>query len=104
MKKFLVMLLAVCMMLTAAFATGCKGKNKGAYDPDNFLTEEQALAEYGDQYRIVKNPVTIEIFVPRGSMNPRYETMEMFKVLSRRTNITFEFNHPGGCSQAREHV
>ena len=93
MKKFLVMLLAVCMMLTAAFATGCKGKNKGAYDPDNFLTEEQALAEYGDQYRIVKNPVTIEIFVPRGSMNPRYETMEMFKVLSRRTNITFEFNH-----------
>lgn len=88
MKKLFSLLLAVLVSASCLVAVGCGGKT--SYDPDNFLTLEEATA-LGTPNKIVKNPVTIKIFVPRGSMNPSYSEMRMFKVLSEETNLKFEF-------------
>ncbi len=91
MKKSLTLALAGLMACGAmAFAPAC-GCGKDDYDPSNFLTREEAIAEYGNEYRIVKEQVTLKIFVPKGSMNPEYSTMKMFKKLSEVTNLKFDF-------------
>ncbi|MDR0831799.1 MAG: hypothetical protein LBM99_02755 [Bacillales bacterium] len=57
------------------------------YDLDNFLlhgTEE-------NPYQIVKESQTLKIFVPRGSQNPHFNEMKMFKKLSEITNLNFNF-------------
>mgnify|MGYP006874844245 CR=1 FL=1 len=76
MKKFIALLLAtvcaVCLLVTA----GC-GKKGVKYDANNFLTAAEAKAQYGNEYRIVKETVQIKVFVPRGSMNPKYDDMKM---------------------------
>ncbi len=82
MKKVKILVLFLTMVLIFSSMLGCKKKGSKDYDENNFLTEEQALAEYGNKYRIVKEPVTIKIFVPKGSMNPAYSSMKMFKKLS----------------------
>ena len=89
MKKSISWLLAIVSTASLACATACKGNEH--YNADNFLTAEQAEAEYGNAYRIVKDTVTLDIFVPRGSMNPAYETMKMFKKLEEVTNLDFNF-------------
>lgn len=91
MKKSVSLILASLMAFGAmalAPACGCGGVD---YDPENFLTKEQAIEQYGNEYRIVKEQVTLKIFVPKGSMNPEYSTMKMFKKLSEVTNLKFEF-------------
>lgn len=88
MKKILSFIVCVCILLSLASFTACGGK--GGYDADNFLTLEEATAT-GNPYRIVKDKVKIRIFVPRGSSNPAYSSMRMFKVLSEKTNLDFEF-------------
>lgn len=90
MKRFIAILLAAvctaCLLVTAA----C-GKGGAKYDPENFLTAAEAKAQYNNEYRIVKDQVEIQIFVPRGTMNPAYSTMKMFKKLSEITNLKFDF-------------
>lgn len=88
MKKIISMILICCMGI--GILTGCGKDSKVSYDPDNFMTEEEATAA-GNPYQIVKEKVTIKIFVPRGSTNPEYSTMRMFQVLSEVTNLEFEF-------------
>ena len=91
MKKSISLALASLMACGAiALAPACGG-NDVDYNPDNFLTQEQAKTEYDNEYRIVKEQITLKIFVPRGTMNPAYSTMKMFKKLSEVTNIKFEF-------------
>ena len=90
MKKVFSLFLVVIFMLSTYSFYACVKKDK-VYDPSNFLTESQAEELYGNRYRIVKNPVTLELFVPRGSMNPAYSTMKMFKKLSEITNLRFSF-------------
>lgn len=88
MKRVVSFLLVLCM--TIGVITGC-GKSAGAsYDPDNFMTVEEAEAS-GNPYQIVKEKVTLKIFVPRGASNPEYSSMRMFQVLSKLTNLEFEF-------------
>ena len=89
MKKLVALFLVICTLSCLMLVTGCN-KKKG-YDGNNFLTVEQATAEYGNPYRIVRDKVTIKIFVPRGSMNPHYEEMKMFKKLSEITNLELKF-------------
>ena len=78
----------VLVMVSSAMLTlvGCGG-GRGAYDPENFLPNGTP----DNPYQIVKEPVTVYIFVPRGSMNPAYSSMKMFKVLERVTNLKLEF-------------
>lgn len=97
----------VSAILAAAFAAGAVGLvscggGQADYDPDNFLTQAQAEELYGNPYRIVKEPVKIKIFVPRGSMNPYYSSMKMFKKLSEVTNLEFEFKHADTSSYINE--
>lgn len=89
MKKLLSGLLAGC--LCVGLLTGCGEKGSSAsYDAENFMTMEDAEAA-GNPYQIVKDKITLKVFVPRGSTNPEYSSMRMFQVLSDVTNIDFEF-------------
>lgn len=82
-KKIICVLLAIAFSLSV-FA-GCGNSVK--YDPDNFLPNGTAE----NPYQIVKEKVTIKVFVPWGSMNPHYSEMRMFEVLEDITNIHFKF-------------
>lgn len=99
MKKITCAILLVCLL--GALAVGSYGcKKKTDYNPDNFLTAEQALAEYGNEYRIVKDPITIRIFVMKHSMHGDWEEMKVWKKLSEMTNINFEFEEVEGSAYA----
>ena len=92
MRKRLSVMLMCGMLLWLWLLAGCgtqKGSS-GSYDPDNFMTQEEAEAN-GNPYQIVKEKITLKVFVPRGSSNPEYSSMRMFQVLSELTNIDFEF-------------
>ena len=81
MKRILngVILLLITILLVSCQQT--------AYDEQNFLPNGTTE----NPYQIVKETETIEIFVPRGSKNPPFATMKMFKKLSEITNLTFDF-------------
>ena len=81
MKKILT--LVVCLLITVVLVA-C---TSDPYDANNFLpngTEE-------NPYQIVREKTTIDIFVPRGSKNPPFATMKMFKKLAELTNLEFKF-------------
>ena len=90
MKRLVSVISAVAIAAISAFSLASCKKRGTVYDPDNFLTAEQA-EELGTPYKIVKESVTIKIFVPRGSMNPPYSEMRTFKKLSQLTNLNFKF-------------
>lgn len=82
----------VSILLCAALSIGVFGVFAGCnkeepYDPENFLPEGTAE----NPWQIVKEPVTIEIFVPTSATNPPYEDMKMFQVISEMTNLQFDF-------------
>jgi putative aldouronate transport system substrate-binding protein len=87
MKKLLAIIIgltiAAGMLLTVS---GCVGGNAN-YDPDNFLPQGVER----NPYQIVKEPITLKIFVPRSSINPPFKDMISFKELSRITNLNFKF-------------
>ena len=91
MKKRVSLTLAALMAFGAMAIMPAGGCKKNDVDPSNFLTREEAIEQYGNEYRIVKEQITLKIFVPKGSMNPEYSTMKMFKKLSEVTNLKFEF-------------
>jgi putative aldouronate transport system substrate-binding protein len=82
MKKIIYLIFIVS---TVVLIIGCR--RNGDYDIDNFLPN----GTNDNPYQIVKETITVNIFVPRGSKNPPYATMKMFQKLSEVTNLTFEF-------------
>lgn len=60
------------------------------YDPTNFLPSGTSE----NPYQIVKEPITLTIFAPHSAGNPEYETLKMFKQLSKLTNLNFNFVTP----------
>ena len=80
----------LCAMLAALLMTaaGCGGEVP--YDPENFISAEEAEA-MGEPYRIVREPITLKVFVPISASNPHYNEMESIKKLSEITNIRFDF-------------
>lgn len=85
MKKIISIIIASIMTLGAfSLLAGC---SKTKYDPNNFLPTGTAE----NPYQIVKEKVTIKIFVPRGGSNPHFNDMKMFKKLSEITNLAFDF-------------
>ncbi|MBQ7164167.1 MAG: hypothetical protein IJR61_02415 [Clostridia bacterium] len=91
MKKFIALIIGLALALQAFALVGCKKGKKVVYDPENFLTQAEAETLYGNPYRIVKDKVTLKIFVPKGTMNPPYSSMKMFRKLSELTNLEFDF-------------
>lgn len=83
-KRACAVVLGAATVLSSLLLSACGGRK---YDPDNFLPE----GTQENPYQIVKERATIKIFVPRGTMNPHYSEMKMFKVLSEVTNLNFEF-------------
>lgn len=86
MKRILscILTLAMALGLISGLA-GCGRKE--AYNPDNFLPNGTAE----NPYQIVKDPITLNIFVPKSPMNPHFNEMKMFQKLSQLTNLNFEF-------------
>lgn len=84
-RKSCTWLLLIVMLITCFSFFGCSKKRK--YDPNNFLAQGTA----SNPYQIVKDPVTLKIFVPRGGQNPHFNDMKMFKKLSDITNLKFDF-------------
>ena len=76
-KKLLTVIIVAIMIITSSSLFACK-KSSTKYDPDNFLTAEEAAA-LGTPYKIVKESITIKVFVPRCSSNPHYSEMKMFQ-------------------------
>ncbi len=104
MKRSVTLMLASLMTVGAmAIAPACSCKGDSDYDDSNFLTREEAIEEFDNEYRIVRKEITLNLFVPRGSMNPKYNTMKVFKTLSKLTGINFEFTEAdtGNYTQTR---
>ncbi len=93
MKKRGITLVLAALMVggTVMTATACGDKGNTNYNSANFLTQEQSMEEYGNPYRIVREAVTLDIFVPVGDMNPSYSEMKAFKKLSEMTGLKFNF-------------
>lgn len=89
-KKLTVSVLATAFAFSSFSLVSC-GKEKAKYNPDNFLTESEAESQYGNKYRIVKDSITMRIFVPKHATHAHYKDMLMFKKLSEMTNINFDF-------------
>lgn len=84
-KRFLSCLMALTLMGGTCFMTSCK--NSIEYDADNFLPNGTAE----NPWQIVKEPISINIFVPVSNINPEYDTLAMFKTIERLTNIDITF-------------
>ncbi len=92
-KRGMTLALATLMLggaVASATACSCGGGGED-YDSSNFLTAEQSMEAYGNPYRIVKESITLDIFVPRGDMNPEYSSMKAFQKLSEMTGLKFNF-------------
>ena len=76
MKRILscVLTLAMALGLISGLA-GCGRKE--AYNPDNFLPNGTAE----NPYQIVKDPITLNIFVPKSPMNPHFNEMKISEAL-----------------------
>ncbi len=82
MKKILTALLCLAFAFPCFSFTGCSGKVN--YDPNNFIADT-------DDPRIVKEKVTIKMFVPKAAIHGNWEDMYIFKWMEERTNIHVEF-------------
>jgi len=80
MKKKLALLSVALLATSITSLVGCGQKDN--YDPNNFL-------ETGD--KIVKEKVTIKLFVPKHSLHSNWNDMKLFKKMEERTNIHIEF-------------
>ena len=87
-KKVLTSLLVFASALALSSCGG--GGGGGDYDPSNFLPNGTPE----NPYQIVKEPVTIKIFAPHSAGYPEYNTLKMFKHLSKITNLIFDFTTP----------
>ncbi len=85
-KKIVASALAISALSAVCLTSGC-GKDKTDYNPDNFLPNGTAE----NPYQIVKESVTLRIFVPRHASHKHYNEMVLFKELSRITNLKFDF-------------
>lgn len=70
------------VMMCSMFA-GCGG-NKVSYDPDNFIADTS-------NPKIVKEKVTIKMFVPKHSLHSAYGDMRLFREMEEITNIHVDF-------------
>ena len=70
------------VMMCSMFA-GCGG-NKVSYDPDNFIADTS-------NPQIVKEKVTIKMFVPKHSLHSAYGDMRLFREMEEITNIHVDF-------------
>lgn len=70
------------VMMCSMFA-GCGG-NKVSYDPDNFIADTS-------NPQIVKEKVTIKMFVPKHALHSAYGDMRLFREMEEITNIHVDF-------------
>ena len=86
MKRLLSIITAIFLLSACVFTGACGKKKTVSYDPDNFLPEGTAE----NPYQIVKDPVTLKLFVPKSTMISSVADLVFFKELSRVTNIKFD--------------
>ena len=82
-KKIVSLALVAAMVLPVGMASAC-GKKKRAYDPNNFIADT-------NNPQIVKEKVTIKLFVPKSTLHGSWEEMKLFKKMEELTNIHIDF-------------
>ncbi len=83
LAKFLSFLLCASFVCLVFAACG-GGGGRGNYDPDNFIADTS-------NPQIVKEKVTIKMFVPKHALHANYKDMRLFKEMEAITNIRVEF-------------
>lgn len=83
MKRIVSLLLGFALMVPLLAAVGC-GTKSVDYDPDNFIADTS-------NPQIVKDKVTIKMFVPKASIQGQWEDMFIFQYMEEVTNIHVEF-------------
>ena len=78
--RVLIVFLVVCMVFSTA---ACKKGNR-PYDPNNFIEDTS-------NPQIVKEKVTIKLFVPQSTLHGEWEDMKLFQKMEELTNIHIEF-------------
>ena len=78
--RVLIIFLVVCMVFST---TACKKGNR-PYDPNNFIEDTS-------NPQIVKEKVTIKLFVPQSTLHGEWEDMKLFQKMEEWTNIHIEF-------------
>lgn len=78
------------MLVTSGFAVllmaACSKSVE--YDPDNFIGKDDPLYETG---QIVKEKITLKMFTPKHSAQPKWEEMTLFKWMEEKTNVHVQF-------------
>ncbi len=82
-KKLFTVLLASLLTFTTLSAYGCNNRSVH-YDPDNFIADTS-------NPQIVKEKVTIKMFVPKAAIHGDWEDMYIFQWMEERTNVHVEF-------------
>lgn len=83
MKRFLSLLFVLVLSLPFFSFAGC-GTGTVDYDPDNFIADTS-------NPQIVKEKITIKMFVPKASIQGQWEDMFIFRYMEELTNIHVEF-------------
>lgn len=82
MKKRILSVVLVALLCLTAVLGGCGETKK--YDPENFISDVT-------NPQIVKEPITVKVFVPKHALHTSYSKMAFFTEASRITNLRFEF-------------
>lgn len=75
--------LALCALTCMGFA-GCGGGTGREYDPNNFIADTT-------NPQIVKEKITLKMFVPKHALHSPYGNMRLFKEMEAITNIHVDF-------------
>ena len=77
--------LALSLVLAGSVFAACgESGGRGAYDPDNFIEDTS-------NPQIVKEKITLKMFVPKHSLHSDYEDMRLLKEMEEITNIHVDF-------------
>lgn len=82
-RKLVGFALAAAMVMPMGLMAAC-GETERDYDPDNFIADTS-------NPQIVKEKVTIKLFVPKSTLHGSWEDMKLFQKMEELTNIHIEF-------------
>lgn len=83
MKKLISLICSAVMATSMCVSIASCGGGE-SYDPNNFIADTS-------NPQIVKEPITLKVFVPKHALHSSYADMALFKEASRITNIKFKF-------------
>jgi len=88
MKKFITVLLALCIICT--FMIGCKGEKTQNQQTDTGTASTEDTVKPMGPFPIVKDKITMKLMKPSDPANGSWDELELTKELEQKTNIHWE--------------